>query len=164
MQDQLRDSGQVFFLFGGLLLFLPLLQVSGVHYGVLPLSNGDSIEPLNTITTAVALSLTLLLFREITSRRLGKQVYKGRLKGSKTRRRKRSPVTVIFDEYGPIFFRRAFRMDEESFWRLLDLLEPQMCPKKTKEEAPQMEQSATVLNLLWLFATLLVATLWTFVV
>jgi hypothetical protein len=63
---------------------------------------------------------------------------KGRPKGTKTRRRHHKTVAAIFDEYGPVYFRRAYRMDETSFWTLLDLIEPKMAgkPKRKRGRAP----------------------------
>jgi hypothetical protein len=42
------------------------------------------------------------------------------------RERERRSVESIFREYGPYYVRRAYRMDEESFWKLHDLLKPLM--------------------------------------
>jgi hypothetical protein len=63
---------------------------------------------------------------------------KGRPKGTKTRRRHHKTVAAIFDEYVPVYFRRAYRMDETSFLTLLDLIEPKMAgkPKRKRGRAP----------------------------
>jgi hypothetical protein len=44
-------------------------------------------------------------------------------RGKSARRRIRRSVEEIFDCLGPIYFRRAYRMSYESFWRLHSLLE-----------------------------------------
>lgn len=46
------------------------------------------------------------------------------------RKRKRREVDSIFEELGPNYTRRAYRMEEESFWKLHLLLEPFLLPKK----------------------------------
>ena len=38
--------------------------------------------------------------------------------------RKRRPVHTIFEELGPYYVRRAYRMNQEDFWRLHRLLLP----------------------------------------
>jgi hypothetical protein len=43
------------------------------------------------------------------------------------------PSLTYFDAYGPTFFRRACRMEEKSFWKLLDLLEPKMGVKRSRK-------------------------------
>ena len=43
-------------------------------------------------------------------------------RGKSARRRIRRSVEEIFDCLGPIYFRRAYRMSYESFWRLHSLL------------------------------------------
>ena len=81
-----------------------------------------------------SLIVGIILNNYVSRRRRKKGEFpKGRVSGSKTRRRKRSPITDIFDEYGPIFFRRAYRMEETSFWKLLDLLEPKMGIKRSRK-------------------------------
>jgi hypothetical protein len=57
---------------------------------------------------------------------------KGRMPGSQTYVRKRPFLPDLFKEYGPINFRRAYRMKEESFWLLLDLLDKEMGKKLTR--------------------------------
>ena len=37
-------------------------------------------------------------------------------------KRSRKRIDVIFRELGPRFIRRAYRMEESSFWKLLDLI------------------------------------------
>jgi hypothetical protein len=51
---------------------------------------------------------------------------KGRIVGSKTRFQLRVHLQNIFHEYGPHLFKRAHRMMEESFWKLLDLIENEL--------------------------------------
>jgi hypothetical protein len=92
------------------------------------------------IGRGAASSLAMLLLGNYFSRRIIEKGNspKGRPKGSKNRRRQHKTVSAIFDEYGPIFFRRAFRMDQTSFWTLLDLIEPKMGgkPKRKRGRTP----------------------------
>jgi DDE superfamily endonuclease len=44
----------------------------------------------------------------------------------KTTKRVRRPVQTLFAEYGPSYFRRAYRMNEAAFWELHALLKPYM--------------------------------------
>lgn len=79
--------------------------------------------------------VAILLISDLVARRCREKgkLRKGRVRGSKTCRRMRSPITAIFDEYGPILFRRAYRMDEDSFWKLLNLLETNMGIKRGRK-------------------------------
>jgi hypothetical protein len=52
--------------------------------------------------------------------------YQGRLKGVRTVRRRRRYMDEVFKQYGPLQVRRAYRMTEESFWSLLDIISPYM--------------------------------------
>ena len=85
-------------------------------------------EPLtdeSATAKAVVVTVTVLALHELLTRR----GYKGRVAGSKTRRRNRGKIREIIDEYGPFLFKRAFRMHEPSFWKLLDLIEPKLGKK-----------------------------------
>ena len=85
---------------------------------------------------AVASTLILLLLHDFVSQR-GRQTavgHKGRVPGSKTRHRQRAKLQDIFNEYGPIYVRRAYRMKEASFWRLLDLIEPNIGKRRQKRK------------------------------
>mmetsp|Transcript_13429 Transcript_13429/g.25216 ORF Transcript_13429/g.25216 Transcript_13429/m.25216 type:complete len:487 (+) Transcript_13429:1058-2518(+) len=59
--------------------------------------------------------------------------YKGRPKGSKTVKRERRSVERLFRELTDHQFRRMYRMSRESFWKLLDIIEPNM-PKVRKRK------------------------------
>jgi hypothetical protein len=113
-----------------MLLFLQLLVVCGI-----PSLDDDSFfhqadDSYFNIGNAISSSLIVgILLRH---RKKG-EFPKGRVLGSKTRRPKRSLITDIFEEYGPIYFRRAYRMEEKSFWRLLHLLEPKMGVKRSRK-------------------------------
>jgi hypothetical protein len=48
------------------------------------------------------------------------------------RERVRRTVTSIFQEYGPYYVRRAYRMSEAAFWTLHGLLEPHMGSRRSK--------------------------------
>jgi hypothetical protein len=50
--------------------------------------------------------------------------YRGREKGSKTIPRVRKDLTAYFAELGPHNFRRHYRMHQDDFFRLHDLLQP----------------------------------------
>jgi hypothetical protein len=78
----------------------------------------------DTNRKTVVLSLICILLDDFISGQGGQ--HKGRIKGSKTRRRLRSNLQSIFHEYGPLYFKRAYRMREESFWNLLDLIEDKL--------------------------------------
>jgi DDE superfamily endonuclease len=78
----------------------------------------------STMVKATTIYTILLIFNKLFND--CSTTTKGRVPGSKTIRRRRANLHDIFNEYGPLFFRRAYRMKEESFWKLLDLLEPTM--------------------------------------
>ena len=59
---------------------------------------------------------------------------------SLNRPRERRTVRSIFDEYGPIYTRRAYRMDESAFWKLHDLLKAEL--NKAKRKAPGADPSS----------------------
>ena len=46
------------------------------------------------------------------------------------RDRNRRTVASIFKEQGPYYVRRAYRMNEESFWKLHELLKPYMASRR----------------------------------
>jgi DDE superfamily endonuclease len=72
---------------------------------------------------------------------------KGRIKGCKTRRRLRLSLESIFHEYGPLKFKRAYRMREESFWNLLDLIEDKLGKvdgKRKQGKAPNGDVPSSV--------------------
>ena len=57
----------------------------------------------------------------------------GRAPGSKNVKRERVPVETIFSRLGARFIRKAYRMTEFSFWKLLSLLKPYL-PKENKRK------------------------------
>ena len=57
----------------------------------------------------------------------------GRTTGSKNVKRARVPVETIFSRLGARFIRKAYRMTEFSFWKLLSLLKPYL-PKENKRK------------------------------
>ena len=57
----------------------------------------------------------------------------GRETGSKNINRKRVPVTKIFQNLGAKYIRKAYRMQERSFWILLDLIESHMTTSKKRK-------------------------------
>ena len=95
--------------------------------------HGDTVSASQT-AKAVVSAMILLLLNNLLSRQ-GKtdSTHKGRIVGTKTRHRKRARLHDIFNEYGPVFFRRAYRMKEPSFWRLLDLIEAKMGNKRKRK-------------------------------
>ncbi|CAB9521960.1 unknown protein [Seminavis robusta] len=61
----------------------------------------------------------------------------GRGGGKPHRYRKRKFVNDIFNELGPHYVRRAYRMEPASFWRLVRILQPYMKGGKSKRKAAQ---------------------------
>jgi hypothetical protein len=59
----------------------------------------------------------------------------GRKKGSKNKRRTRLDIREHFHDMGPFLFRRNYRMDEDSFWKLLDIIGKSI-PCATRSCAP----------------------------
>jgi hypothetical protein len=59
--------------------------------------------------------------------------WKGRRKGSTTVKRTRRPAEDLFSELSDHGFRRMYRMSRDSFWKLYDILEPNM-PQKRKRK------------------------------
>ena len=57
---------------------------------------------------------------------LGGSLSIGRIRSTKNVRRVRLMVEEIFASLGPLQARRAYRMREDSFWKLLDLIETQL--------------------------------------
>ena len=125
-----------------LIVLMQFLGVNGSFYNDESSSSDvtSGYELSHTIGHAAASSLAMLLLGNYFSRRIIEKGNspKGRPKGSKNRRRQHKTVSALFDEYGPIFFRRAFRMDQTSFWTLLDLIEPKMGgkPKRKRGRTP----------------------------
>jgi hypothetical protein len=52
----------------------------------------------------------------------------------KPRKRVRRGVQSIFEEYGPYYVRRAYRMTEVAFWKLHEFLKPHMGSIRKKPE------------------------------
>ena len=50
--------------------------------------------------------------------------------GTRVRRRKRQFVSRIFNEHGPLYTRRAYRMNADAFWKLEKILRPRMIKKR----------------------------------
>ena len=46
------------------------------------------------------------------------------------RNRKRNLVHEMFDQYGPYYTKRAYRMSTKSFWKLHKILRPLMIPSR----------------------------------
>ena len=116
----------------GLVFLIVLMQFLGVNGSFYNDESSSSdvtsgYELSHTIGHAAASSLAMLLLGNYFSRHIIEKGNspKGRPKGSKNRRWQHKTVSALFDEYGPIFFRRAFRMGQKSFWTLLDLIERQ---------------------------------------
>ena len=53
--------------------------------------------------------------------------------GHRHRSRERKYVNKMFNEYGPTYARRAYRMKAHSFWKLEKMLRPLMARKRTQE-------------------------------
>ena len=53
-------------------------------------------------------------------------------KRAKHRQRKRKYVNDIFNDLGPYYVRRAYRMEPSSFWKLVRLLQPLLKTKPTR--------------------------------
>jgi hypothetical protein len=81
------------------------------------------------------MSLVDVIVKRITQQnRSGRQ---GHRRGTKTIICSQRPINLIFSKYGPDNFRRSFRMNESSFWKLLDMLDPCLVkPKQKKRRAP----------------------------
>lgn len=62
--------------------------------------------------------------------------------------RERAQVTDLFDKLGPVYTRRAYRMEEDNFWRLLAILNPYL-----KEKDPRAP-NGTIQSSLMLSASL----------
>lgn len=63
--------------------------------------------------------------------------------GSKNIRRQRAKMSQIFAQYGDMYVRRAYRMKEQSFWRLLDIVEPHLVkPRRKRGRTPNGDISA----------------------
>ena len=79
----------------------------------------------------------------------------GRETGSKNINRKRVPVIKIFQNLGAKYIRKAYRMQERSFWILLELIEPHMTTSKRGREGKHpMEWSILLHNYRWHYAGL----------
>ena len=50
--------------------------------------------------------------------------------GTTVRQRKRQFVSRIFNEHGPLYTRRAYRMNADTFWKLEKLLRPRLTKKR----------------------------------
>ena len=59
------------------------------------------------------------------------------------RKRKRRLVHSIFEELGPYYVKRAYRMDEASFWKLHRMLASLMSPKKNANSKKKHKDGAT---------------------
>ena len=59
-------------------------------------------------------------------------IHGGRVAGSKNIKRQRVEVNTIFTRLGERFVRKAYRMSEQSFWKLYSILEPGL--KENKKE------------------------------
>jgi hypothetical protein len=93
-------------------------------------SETDSLSTLATAAATVVLVVLLQQYFNVDNGNLTGN--RGRIPGSKTFVRNRPTIPDLFKEYGPINFRRAYRMKEESFWVLLDLLEKEMGGKTAR--------------------------------
>jgi hypothetical protein len=76
----------------------------------------------NTAVVAFVIAASLALFSD----ELLPIPRRGRKKGAKTRKRTRLNIQEHFNEMGALVFRRNYRMDEQSFWTLLDIIGNQM--------------------------------------
>jgi len=65
----------------------------------------------------------------------------GRETGSKNINRKRVPVTKIFQNLGAKYIRKAYRMQERSFWILLDLIEPHMSTSRKRKRGISVKRA-----------------------
>jgi hypothetical protein len=84
-------------------------------------SETDPLSASSTLATTVATVVLVVLLQQYFNADNGNlNGNKGRMPGSKTYVRNRPTIPDLFKEYGPINFRRAYRMKEESFWILLD--------------------------------------------
>lgn len=76
----------------------------------------------------------------LVKRNRHKSKYGGRFPGSHNIMRKRRNVNDLFKEVGPAIFKRMYRMEEESFWLLLDIIESEMaggsCKKRKRGKTP----------------------------
>lgn len=83
----------------------------------------------NDISAVIASTVKALLVNNFVNTNCSPSVFGGRRrKGSrrycKARKRVRRSVQEIYEALGPIYFRRAYRMSYESFWKLHDKILP----------------------------------------
>lgn len=95
-------------------------------------SETDPLSSSTLATTFATVILVVLLQQYFNVDNGNLNGNKGRMPGSKTYVRNRPTIPDLFKEYGPINFRRAYRMKEESFWILLDLLDKEMGKKSAR--------------------------------
>lgn len=86
------------------------------------------------VVAACVINIVLLLTYDDTNTQLSSNGnYKGRPRGTHTVKRKRRDIEELFSELTDDGFRRMFRMRRDSFWKLYDIIEPNMPnPRKRK--------------------------------
>ena len=81
----------------------------------------------------------------VVSRLLRRTTYSGYIRSRLAlRRRTRRSVKDIFNELGPLYFRRAYRMTYQSFKRLADLLRPYINAASGKKGIPRCYQNGPI--------------------
>ena len=75
------------------------------------------------VKTISSILIFTFLHHVIVPNSSGNGNHRGRPPGGKNIYRKRAHLQQIFTEYGPKHFRKAYRMTEPSFWKLLDIIE-----------------------------------------
>ena len=72
----------------------------------------------------IVLSTIILLIEDPGS--FGLEPPKPKRQQASARKRSRRTVLSIFNEMGPVYVRRVYRMDADSFWRLHKILRPHL--------------------------------------
>lgn len=81
------------------------------------------------------LYVSVLLFDDSLNPFANKEHISSNRLGTKTRKRNRTPVRQVFDCLGPNYTRKAYRMNEPSFWKLCDILYEYMPISKSPSKA-----------------------------
>jgi hypothetical protein len=92
------------------------------------------------IVTAIILPLVDTVLQTTKVNDQQKPSY-GRKKGTKTICRCRRSVEELFSELSPTDFRRMYRMSQESFWKLVDILSPRMPGGKKRKRGKTVNGS-----------------------
>lgn len=118
-------------------IFLVLLLFLTIQCGyVVSSSNSDTNETShknnvksrcirNVLASLVPIILNLSM-KMCVSDRQDDRIYKGRKKGARTVKRERRTAEKLFSELSDTGFRQMYRMSRSSFWKLYDIIDPNM--------------------------------------